>query len=713
MFKKISCMSRNGAVKVVKLQHTICKDSSGCIEDETKNINDNIAVNQTEISKTLKAINSDGAKLRVNKTSFRSDSSVNSNDSSNSSDFAEVTFAHESTDTLVEIECPEFLTMPEITSINNSVGHNDNDSKINLRADDINDFDVWTNLIKQIEKKYGAKTVKNWFSQIKPQNIRDNTLVLLSPTKFIREFIFANYLDEMLSFVKEFDNNINFIEIQVSSNNENLKIESTLLQNNNTTRNDTRSRTHTRGSTDKQHISSLLSTFNDPSIFHTSLINKSFNFENFISDESNNVAYNAVKQMVDYCVPPQLLNNVEHLKQNDKKKNQKVENGAISNYVQYVNSLYIYAPVGMGKSHLLQAAANRLTALATHLRVAYFSFEKFTQQYINSVRHNTLADFKNYLSSIDVLLLDDLQLICGRHATEKEFVTAFDSLVQNSKKIIVASDKLPNDLALDERTKSRLNSAVTVMITKPNFETKIKILESKFATICEESVNHEVIELIAMSVDSSIRELEAMLYKIVTHCQLLGKKLSMDIAHELIDNYSTSDDVSIHIKNISLNKRHKISNNSKTDPRLSKKFEDNVIEGLEKKNQKDLYKDSYQYTAKTSKFNLLHEISLQNVNLILSEILEYFGITLDEIISNKKNKKLSLIRQIIAFILKENTSMTLKEIGLVLGGRNYSTVIHMINALKQNIDKPEHDKLRMQLLIIKRKLIKLKLINFY
>lgn len=706
MFKKISCMSRNGTVKVVKLQHTICKDSSGYIQDETKNINDNIAVNQTEISET---INNNGTKFRVNKNSFRSDSSVNSNDSS---DYDEVTFAHKSTDTLVEIECPEFLAAPEITSINNSVGHNDNDSKINLRADDINDFDVWTNLIKQIEKKYGAKTVKNWFSQIKPQNIRDNTLILLSPTKFIREFIFANYLDEMLSFVKEFDNNIDFIEIQLSANNENLKVESTSLhKDNNATRNSTRSRSHTRGSADKQHISSLLSTFNDPSIFHTSVINKSFNFENFISDESNGVAYNAVKQMVDYCVPPQLLNNVEHLKQNDKK--QKAEDGAISNYVQYVNSLYIYAPVGMGKSHLLQAAANRLTELATHLRVAYFSFEKFTQQYINSVRNNTLADFKNYLSSIDVLLLDDLQLICGRHATEKEFVTAFDSLVQNSKKIIVASDKLPNDLALDERTKSRLNSAVTVMITKPNFETKIKILESKFATICEESVNHEIIELIAMSVDSSIRELEAMLYKIVTHCQLLGKKLSMDVAHELIDNYSTSDDVSIHIKNISLNKRHKISNNSKTGPKLSKKFEDNVIQGLEKKNQKDLYQDSYQYTAKTSKFNLLHEISLQNVNLILSEILEYFGITLDEIISDKKNKKLSLIRQIIAFILKENTSMTLKEIGLVLGGRNYSTVIHMINALKQNIDKPEHDKLRMQLLIIKRKLIKLKLINFY
>ncbi|HLF01073.1 MAG TPA: chromosomal replication initiator protein DnaA [Anaerolineales bacterium] len=205
---------------------------------------------------------------------------------------------------------------------------------------------------------------------------------------------------------------------------------------------------------------------------------------------------------------------------------------AAENPARAYNPLFLYGGVGLGKTHLLQAVGN--ACVAKSLTVLYASAEQFTNDLINSIRSHTTETFREKYRSIDVLLVDDIQFIAGKEATQEEFFHTFNALHGQSKQIVISSDRPPKALVtLEERLRSRFEWGLIADVQPPDYETRAAILRSK-AEALRRPVPPEVIELIARRVQSNIRELEGALNRVVAYADVLGQPLNSDTAAQAI-----------------------------------------------------------------------------------------------------------------------------------------------------------------------------------
>ncbi|MEK6574638.1 MAG: chromosomal replication initiator protein DnaA, partial [Chloroflexota bacterium] len=196
------------------------------------------------------------------------------------------------------------------------------------------------------------------------------------------------------------------------------------------------------------------------------------------------------------------------------------------------NPLFLYGGVGLGKTHLLQAVGN--TCVVKGLTVLYASAEQFTNDLINSIRSHTTESFREKYRAIDVLLIDDIQFIAGKEATQEEFFHTFNALHGQSKQIVISSDRSPKALVtLEERLRSRFEWGLIADVQPPDFETRAAILRSK-AEGMRRSVPPEVIDLIARRVQSNIRELEGALNRVCAYSDVLGQPLNVETAAQAI-----------------------------------------------------------------------------------------------------------------------------------------------------------------------------------
>jgi len=183
------------------------------------------------------------------------------------------------------------------------------------------------------------------------------------------------------------------------------------------------------------------------------------------------------------------------------------------------NPLFLYGGVGMGKTHLLQAIGQHVLQLKPTARVRYVTCERFTNEFINSVRHGRASEFKDMYRNVDVLLIDDIQFLTGKEGTQEEFFHTFNALHQNNKQIVIASDRPPKEIqTLENRMLSRLEWGMIADITKPDFETRVAILQSK-ARDKNHPLSTEILHAIAGNIQSNVRELEGALNKIIAYHQ--------------------------------------------------------------------------------------------------------------------------------------------------------------------------------------------------
>ncbi len=184
------------------------------------------------------------------------------------------------------------------------------------------------------------------------------------------------------------------------------------------------------------------------------------------------------------------------------------------------NPLFIYGGVGLGKTHLIQAVGNELKKRNPNINIMYASAEKFSNDFIHSVREKTAKEFQNNYRHIDLLLVDDIQFIAGKEGTQESFFHTFNELHQQNKQVIITSDRPPKAIpALEERLRSRFEWGMIADVSPPDFETRIAILEKK----CNEKnfpLNEKIIQTIAANIQSNIRELEGALNKIMVFHQL-------------------------------------------------------------------------------------------------------------------------------------------------------------------------------------------------
>ena len=205
------------------------------------------------------------------------------------------------------------------------------------------------------------------------------------------------------------------------------------------------------------------------------------------------------------------------------------------------NPLLVYGGVGLGKTHLAQAVANYALAQNAAEHVLYVSSDRFTSQFVQSVRENRIAAFSSYYRQADLLIVDDVQFFGEKEKTQEEFFHIFNDLHQNGKQIFLCADRPPAEIpGIEERLLSRFQWGLSADIQRPDLETRIAILQRKAARQ-DIAVSPDVLELIAQRIDSNVRQLEGALTRLTALVQLDDRTLDLDTARRFLREHTDEE----------------------------------------------------------------------------------------------------------------------------------------------------------------------------
>ncbi|MWV46160.1 chromosomal replication initiator protein DnaA [Paenibacillus sp. HJL G12] len=198
------------------------------------------------------------------------------------------------------------------------------------------------------------------------------------------------------------------------------------------------------------------------------------------------------------------------------------------------NPLFLYGGVGLGKTHLMHAIGHYILEHNPASRVVYISSEKFTNEFINSIRDNRAESFRNKYRNVDILLIDDIQFLAGKESTQEEFFHTFNALHEEQKQIIISSDRPPKEIpTLEDRLRSRFEWGLITDIQPPDLETRIAILRKK-AKAENLDIPNEAMMYIANQIDTNIRELEGALIRVVAYSSLTNQDVTTHLAAEAL-----------------------------------------------------------------------------------------------------------------------------------------------------------------------------------
>ena len=293
------------------------------------------------------------------------------------------------------------------------------------------------------------------------------------------------------------------------------------------------------------------------------------------------------------------------------------------------NPLFIYGNSGLGKTHLMHAIGNYITKNSNR-RVLYVTSDQFIQDFIGinkkdekGTNFNYIDFFKNKYRNIDVLIIDDIQFLGGATQTQQEFFHTFNSLYDDSKQIIISSDRSPDDLKLlEDRLRTRFCWGLTVNIFPPDFTLRTEILKKKIiAGNLEKEIPNDVVEYIASNIGTDVRQLEGSINRLIAYSAMMGgAEITLDLAIEALKDF--------------------------------------ISKGLGEKND------------------------VQRIQKIVSE---YFQITVEDIRSKKRSSNISFPRQIAMYLCRTMTNESFPKIGTEFGGKDHTTVMHSVLKIEKEI----------------------------
>jgi chromosomal replication initiator protein len=214
------------------------------------------------------------------------------------------------------------------------------------------------------------------------------------------------------------------------------------------------------------------------------------------------------------------------------------------------NPLFIYGGVGLGKTHLMQAAGHVMTAKIPGARVVYAHSERFVADMVKALRHGTINEFKRYYRGVDALLIDDIQFFVGKERSQEEFFHTFNDLLDGQRQVIITADKFPKELVgLEERLISRFGSGLTVSLEPPELETRVAILMKK-AQHENTELPEDVAFFIAKRVRSNVRELEGALRRVIASATFTGRAIDLLLASESLKDLLAFHERLVTIQNI-------------------------------------------------------------------------------------------------------------------------------------------------------------------
>ena len=321
---------------------------------------------------------------------------------------------------------------------------------------------------------------------------------------------------------------------------------------------------------------------------NSKLFNPKFNFENFVVGGNNRFAYAASLAVAE-------------------------------SPAEAYNPLFLYGGSGLGKTHLMQAIGIQVIKNDPTSNVLYISSETFTNELIEAINTQNTNQFKEKYRNIDILLIDDIQFLEGKEATQEEFFHTFNTLYENNKQIVISSDRPPSNLQkLDERLTTRFGFGITADVQPADFETRVAILKKKIelAEIELDSDIEEVCNLIAEKIKYNIRELEGAMNRMISFSEIMNNKIDLDFAKIVL---------------------------------------------------KDIYRDTDKAIAPER---------------IRSTVASYYDIKVSDLDSKRRTAEIALARQVAMYLCRESTDFSFSKIGEIFGGRDHSTEMSNCNKIQ-------------------------------
>jgi len=470
----------------------------------------------------------------------------------------------------------------------------------------------WTKIQEKLRRGMGDARFKSWFGQVLLIGVGDGSVSYSVPTSFARDYIQREFGDQLLGLWRAEDASIRKVTLIAEGSATAAEAARAIAADSvaeHATSNAAAAPNAASASPASQAAPPRAATSNPFQTGNGSTPPPSgpasgedaplgapllphLTFDNFIVGKSNQLAYAAARRVAE-------------------------AEGTVP-----FNPLYLYGPVGLGKTHLMHAIGTEILRRDPSKRVVYLSAERFMYHFVNALRHKDTVAFKHAYRSVDVLMVDDVQFIGGKDSTQEEFFHTFNALVDHNRQIIISADRSPSDLeGIEERIRSRLGHGLACDILPTDYELRLGILQAKAEAMLPNhpgvQLSDDVVDFLASSISSSIRELEGALTTLIAHAELIGRTLTIEHAQDIL--------------------RHLVRANEK---RIT-------IDDIQRK------------------------------------VADHYNLRLVDMSSPRRSRSVARPRQVAMYLCKHLTTRSLPEIGRKFGGRDHTTVLHGVNKIEQ------------------------------
>ncbi len=357
---------------------------------------------------------------------------------------------------------------------------------------------LWKKCLERLEEELSAQQFNTWIRPLHAVSEADR-LRLLAPNRFVMDWVRERFIDRISELATQYLDRQVAVSIEVGSSAPQPKNPAVIAD------------ITAAGRAPLQPVRRPLQ--------QAGRLNPDFTFDSHIEGKSNQLARAAARQVGEN------------------------PGGAY-------NPLFIYGGVGLGKTHLMQAAGQLMTERLPDARVAYVHSERFVADMVKALQHNAINDFKKHYRTLDALLIDDIQFFVGKERSQEEFFHTFNTLLEGQRQVIITADRFPKELVgVEERLISRFGSGLTVSIDPPELETRVAILMKK-AQHEGLDLPEEVAFFIAKRVRSNVRELEGALRRVVASATFTGRPIDMALASEGLKDLLAFQERLVTINNI-------------------------------------------------------------------------------------------------------------------------------------------------------------------
>ncbi len=397
-------------------------------------------------------------------------------------------------------------------------------------------IEQWSRVRGQLRAEVGEAAYRSWLKPLTLAGSRNGKLRLAVPTRFMRDWVASNYAERLHILWREEDPEIAGIEIVVQPPTRptpkpgaGMSLSAASLPGGEARSAAAQEALHNgrvasaagevKQMPQNKGVSVTATATTAPREDISAPLDPRFTFDNFVVGKPNELAYAAARRVAEAPTAP-------------------------------FNPLFLYGGVGLGKTHLMHAIGLHIKKQSPERRIIYLSAEKFMYQFVRALRTKDTMAFKEQFRSVDVLMIDDVQFIGGREATQEEFFHTFNALVDSNRQVIISADKSPSDLeGVEERMRSRLGWGLVADIHPTTYELRLGILQAK-AEQSSADIPVKVLEFLAHKITSNVRELEGALNRIMAHATLVGRPITLESTQEVLHDLLRANDRRVTIEEI-------------------------------------------------------------------------------------------------------------------------------------------------------------------